>query len=32
MQAGKILQVEKTALICDGPTTLHVAGFLGSRP
>ncbi|QLA18258.1 ABC transporter ATP-binding protein [Desulfolutivibrio sulfoxidireducens] len=32
MQAGKILQVEKTALICERPDHVTVAGFLGSPP
>ncbi|WP_027190886.1 ABC transporter ATP-binding protein [Fundidesulfovibrio putealis] len=32
MRSGKILQVEKTALICDKPDHVFVAGFLGSPP
>ncbi len=32
MHAGKILQVEKTSLICERPDHVYVAGFLGSPP
>ena len=32
MNAGKILQVEQTAVICDRPDHTFVAGFLGSPP
>ncbi|MFO7597509.1 MAG: ABC transporter ATP-binding protein [Desulfocurvibacter africanus] len=32
MNAGKILQVEKTSIICDKPEHVFVAGFLGSPP
>jgi multiple sugar transport system ATP-binding protein len=32
MHAGKILQVEKTARICERPDHVFVAGFLGSPP
>jgi multiple sugar transport system ATP-binding protein len=32
MDAGKILQVEKTAVICDKPDHTFVAGFLGFPP
>lgn len=32
MYAGKILQVEKTSLICERPDHIFVAGFLGSPP
>jgi multiple sugar transport system ATP-binding protein len=32
MDAGKILQVEKTAVICDKPDHTFVAGFLGAPP
>lgn len=32
MNAGKILQVEKTAVICDKPDHTFVAGFLGEPP
>ncbi|MFZ5810670.1 MAG: ABC transporter ATP-binding protein [Thermodesulfobacteriota bacterium] len=32
MHAGKILQVEKTSLICERPDHAYVAGFLGSPP
>ncbi|EFK06975.1 ABC transporter, ATP-binding protein [delta proteobacterium NaphS2] len=32
MRAGKILQVEKTSVICDSPDHVFVAGFLGSPP
>jgi len=32
MNAGKILQVEETARICEQPDHVFVAGFLGSPP
>ena len=32
MRTGKILQVEKTSVICDRPEHVFVAGFLGSPP
>jgi len=32
MHAGKILQVEKTSVICERPDHVYVAGFLGSPP
>jgi multiple sugar transport system ATP-binding protein len=32
MNAGRILQVEKTSIICDSPDHTFVAGFLGSPP
>jgi multiple sugar transport system ATP-binding protein len=32
MRAGKILQVDETALICERPEHVFVAGFLGSPP
>lgn len=32
MRAGKILQVEKTSIICDRPDHVFVASFLGSPP
>jgi len=32
MRGGKILQVEKTATICERPSHIFVAGFLGSPP
>lgn len=32
MNAGHILQVEKTAVICEQPHHVYVAGFLGSPP
>ncbi len=32
MDAGKIQQVQRTALICERPDTVFVAGFLGSPP
>jgi multiple sugar transport system ATP-binding protein len=32
MRAGKILQVEKTSVICNRPDHVFVAGFLGSPP
>lgn len=32
MRAGKILQVERTSMICDRPDHVFVAGFLGSPP
>jgi len=32
MNAGKILQVEKTSIICERPGHSFVAGFLGSPP
>lgn len=32
MHAGKILQAEKTGIICQRPDHVYVAGFLGSPP
>lgn len=32
MRAGKILQVEKSSVICEKPDHVFVAGFLGSPP
>lgn len=32
MNAGKLQQVERTALICEQPAHVFVAGFLGSPP
>lgn len=32
MRAGKILQIEKTSVICKRPGHVFVAGFLGSPP